>query len=138
MSYVEVTGYGYSRKLCKDVTNWFLSSFLPRHKLYIEIWHHGLKREGVWGYCDVIGSTYKPREFLIEIQSGLDKKDYIKTILHEFVHLEDFCRDRLKIKSSKRYYNGIDVEELNYDEQPHEIKAYQMEEILYHQYINQK
>lgn len=133
--YLETTGYGYSKILCTNISFWFLNKFLPRHKINVEIWHHGLKGEGVWGYCDIVGKCHKPREFLIEIQSNLDKEDYIKTLLHEYVHLEDFCKGNLIIKSSKRYYNGIDLSSLNYNEQPHEMRANYLEEILYQDFI---
>jgi hypothetical protein len=55
MSYIIANGYGYSKVLCEDVTSWFLNKFFPRHKITVEIVHRGLKREGVNGYCDVVG-----------------------------------------------------------------------------------
>ena len=56
MSYIFHSGYGYSQKRCEDITHWFLSEFFPRHKIVVEIEHKGLKRDGVVGYCDVIGN----------------------------------------------------------------------------------
>lgn len=44
-------------------------------------------------------------------------------------------KKNLKIKSCRKYYKGIDVEEMDYEDQPHEIRAYEAEEELYNEYI---
>jgi len=69
-------GYGYSQRRCKDAARWFCSQYLRRHKIVIEVLHRGLRRELVLGYCSVIDCNWKPRVFLIEIQSGLNESDY--------------------------------------------------------------
>ena len=128
-------GYGYSKRLCEDVVSWFVSKYLPRHKLEIEVLHRGMKREGAYGYCDVAGRHYNPREFLIELDTHMDKETYTKTLLHELYHVLQFCKGELKLKSSKRYYKGECMEDLEYYEQPHEISARWNERILYQQYL---
>jgi hypothetical protein len=128
-------GYGYSKRLCEDVVSWFVSKYLPRHKLEIEILHRGMKRESAYGYCDVAGRHYNPREFLIELDTHMDKETYTKTLIHELYHVLQFCKGELKLKSSKRYYKGECMEDLEYYEQPHEIAARWNERILYQQYL---
>ena len=128
-------GYGYSKRLCEDVVSWFVSKHLPRHKLEIEVLHRGMKRENAYGYCDVAGETYKPRCFLIELDTHLDKETYIKTLIHEMIHVLQFCKGELKLKASKRYYKGECMEDLEYWEQPHEIAARHREGILYQEYL---
>ena len=128
-------GYGYSKRLCEDVVSWFVSKYLPRHKLEIEVLHRGLKREGALGYCDVAGRHYNPREFLIELDTHMDKETYTKTLLHELYHVLQFCKGELKLKSSKRYYKGECMEDLEYYEQSHEISARWNERILYQEYL---
>jgi hypothetical protein len=128
-------GYGYSKRLCEDVVCWFVSKYLPRHKLEIEILHRGMKRESAYGYCDVAGRHYNPREFLIELDTHMDKETYTKTLIHELYHVLQFCKGELKLKSSKRYYKGECMEDLEYYEQPHEIAARWNERILYQQYL---
>ena len=95
-------GYGYSKRLCKDVVTWFVSKYLPRYKLEIEVLHRGLKRDGVVGWCDVAGETYKPREFLIELDTYLNKETYVRTLLHECVHIQQFVSGELKLKASPK------------------------------------
>jgi len=138
MLYLETTGYGYSKKLCENVVCWFISKYLPRHKLEIEVLHRGLKREGAWGFCDVAGETYKPRSFLIEMDTHLDKKTYVTVLIHEMYHVLQFVKGELKLKSSKRYFKGECVEDLEYLEQPHEIQAHYYERILYYQYLKDR
>ena len=128
-------GYGYSKRLCEDVVSWFVSKYLPRHKLEIEVLHRGMKRESAYGYCDVAGRHYNPREFLIELDTHMDKETYTKTLLHELYHVLQFCKGELKLKSSKRYYKGECMEDLEYYEQPHEIAARWNERILYQKYL---
>ena len=128
-------GYGFSKRLCEDVVCWFVSKHLPRHKLEIEVLHRGMKRENAYGYCDVAGRHYNPREFLIELDTHMDKETYTKTLLHELYHVLQFCKGELKLKSSKRYYKGECMEDLEYYEQPHEIAARWNERILYQQYL---
>jgi hypothetical protein len=128
-------GYGFSKRLCEDVVSWFVSKYLPRHKLEIEVLHRGMKREGAYGYCDVAGRHHKPRDFLIELDTHMDKETYTKTLLHELYHVLQFCKGELKLKSSKRYYKGECMEDLEYYEQPHEISARWNERILYQQYL---
>lgn len=135
---IYTSGYGYSKRLCKDVVCWFVSKYLPRYKLDIEVLHRGMKREGFLGLCDIAGETIRPRSFIIELDTYLDKEIYTTVLIHELIHLMDFCTGDLKIKSSKRYFKGECIEDLEYFDQPHEIRAHYMESILYNQYMQHK
>jgi hypothetical protein len=135
MSYIQTTGYGYSKLLCEDVTAWFLNKFLPRHKIDVEILHRGLKREHVYGYCDVVDETYRPRDFLIELDTHMDKELYTKTLLHELVHLRQWVVGSLRLRYGKMCYGKEPVEKYEYEYQPHEIEAREQEETLYEEYI---
>jgi hypothetical protein len=132
------TGYGYSKRLCEDVVTWFVSKYFPRHKLEIEVLHRGLKRENVLGYCDVAGETVRPREFLIELDTHLDKKTYAIVLLHELYHLQQWVKGELKLKSSKKYFKGECMEDLEYWQQSHEIFAFWNEKILYQEYLKDR
>ena len=135
MLYLEPLGYGYSKRLCRNVVSWFVSKHLPRHKLDITVLHRSLKSDHAYGYCDVAGRHYNPREFLIELDTYMDKETYITVLLHEMIHLYDFCKGELKLKSSKRYYKGECMEDLEYWDQKHEIRAHYMEKVLYREYL---
>jgi hypothetical protein len=135
MLYFETRGYKYSKKLCESVVFWFIDKYLPRHKLDITVNHRGLFREGVFGWCTVEDCDYRPRAFLIEIHNFLSKEDYIKTLLHELQHVLQHVRGDLRDKHQKRLWKGVDCSELDYEEQPWEWEAKEMENILYLQYL---
>jgi hypothetical protein len=138
MLFFETTGYGYSKRLCQDVVTWFVSKYLPRHKLEIEVLHRGLKREGALGYCDITEESYRPRSFLIEIDTYMNKKSYTIVLLHELYHVLQWVKGELKLKASKMHYKGECVEDLDYWKQPHEIMAHWNETILYQEYLKDK
>lgn len=137
-SYIQISGYGYRKQLCEDVTTWFLNKFFPRHKLYIEIVHCGLKKQQALGFCDVLGSTYRPRDFIIELQTHMPEEQYIQTLLHELTHLRQWVIGSLKSKRGKMYYGSENVEDYEYWYQPHEVEAREQEETLYFEYLRGK
>lgn len=137
-SYIQISGYGYRKQLCEDVTTWFLNKFFPRHKLYIEIIHCGLKKQQALGFCDVLGSTYRPRDFIIELQAHMTEEQYIQTLLHELTHLRQWVIGSLKSKRGKMYYGSENVEDYEYWYQPHEVEAREQEETLYFEYLRGK
>lgn len=132
------SGYGYRKRVCEDVTAWFLNKFFPRHKIHIEIVHRGLNREQVYGYCDVMGETYRPRHFLIELNTHMHEELYIQTLLHELTHLKQWVVGSLRLRSGKMYYGKECMENVDYWEQAHEIEARYMEETLYLEYLQEK
>jgi hypothetical protein len=137
-SYIYTSGYGFRKQLCEDVATWFLNKFFPRHKIEVEIIHRGLKREGVLGYCDVAGKTYRPREFLIELDTYMCEEMYIKTLLHELTHLRQWVLGSLRMRRGKMCYGKECVENYEYWYQPHEIEAREQEETLYVEYLTEK
>jgi hypothetical protein len=138
MSVIQTSGYGFHKRTCEDVTSWFLNKFLPRHKIHVEILHRGLKRECVYGYCDFVGESYRPREFLIELDTHMHEDLYIQTLLHELVHLRQWVMGSLRQKRGKMYYGKECVENIEYWHQPHEVEAREQEETLYYEYLKEK
>ena len=138
MSSIYTSGYGYSKKLCEDITSWFINEFYPRHNIDVEIVHRGLKRDQVVGYCDVIGSSYRPRHFLIELQTHMSEELYTKTLFHELTHLGQWVDRKLRFRHGKMRYCQEPVENYDYQDQPHEIEARKEEIRLYEMYLNVK
>jgi len=135
MSYISHSGYGYSKKLCESVTSWFLNNFFPRHKITVDIVHRGLKREGVNGYCDVSGETYRPRHFLIELDTYMNEELYIKTLFHELAHMAQWIRGSLRHRYGKLCYCKEPVDNYEYWYMPHEVEARGEEERLFEMYL---
>jgi len=136
-SRIYYSGYGYSRKRCQSITDWFLSTFLPRHHIDVTVTHRGMVREDALGYCDWIGTSYNPRDFEIQLQSNMDEQCYTETLLHELVHLRQWVQGTLKMKSGKFIWNGESVDHLDYMSQPHEVEAFREEDILYRRYMKE-
>ena len=107
------------------------SKLSPRHKIDIYVNHRGLLREGVFGWCTVLDSDSRPREFEIEIHNRLDNEKYTKTLLHELWHVFQHVKGHLRDKRGKRLWRGIDHTETDYSDQPWEVEALKMEDVLY-------
>ena len=136
MSYITHSGYGYSKKLCKDIAQWFVNKYYPRHKLDIDIVHRSLKCDNVFGLCDVNGNIgSRPRAFLIDLHSNMDKELYARTLLHELTHLAQWIRGSLRHRYGKLCYCKTPVENWDYWHQPHEVEAREEEERLYNWWL---
>ena len=136
MLYLETTGYNYSKKRCERVVDWFIQKHLPRHKLDILVNHRGMLRDGVYGWVSVTDCDWRPRAFEIEMHNRLDVESYIRTLLHELWHVYQHVKGALKDKHGKRYWRGIDHSQTDYEDQPWEQQAFQMEEVLLDEYLN--
>lgn len=132
-----ITGYRARKRRVEDTVRWFLSKYLPRHHISVEVLHRGLRREQSYGYCSVSGNAYRPREFLIEIDPKLDLELYTKTIIHELIHLRQWVRGALKERRGKVFYKDKTFEDLDYWEYPHEIEAHSLEQVYYEDYLHE-
>ena len=135
MLYLETTGYNYSKRRCEDAVNWFIAKYLPKYKLDITVNHRGLAREGVYGWCTVMDSNSRPREFEIELHNKMNVDLYLQTLFHELWHVYQHVKGNLKDKYGKRLWRGIDHTETDYSDQPWEVEARNMEEFLYNEYL---
>jgi len=135
MLYLETSGYNYSKNRCVDAVEWFIERYLPKHKIEITVNHRGLMREGVYGWCTVMDSNSRPREFEIELHNKMNVDLYLQTLFHELWHVYQHVKGNLKDKYGKRLWRGIDHTETDYSDQPWEVEARNMEEFLYNEYL---
>ena len=136
MLYLTYSGYNYSKRRCESIVNWFVDTYLPNHKLFINIDHKGLLRESVFGWAWVVPPDHRPREFEVEIHNRLSVEEYTSTLLHELWHVYQHVTGQLKDKYNKRYWKGIDHSKTDYADQPWEVEALRMEKILYREYTS--
>ncbi len=136
MLFLSHSGYNYSVRRCERIVQWFVNEYLPRHRLQIHIDHKGLLREGVFGWAWNTDSQHRPREFEVEVHNRMSPEQYTKTILHELWHVQQHVRGILKDKHNKRLWRGIDHSETDYEDQPWELEALKMEEVLYKKYTS--
>ena len=130
------SGYNYSKKRCAQVVDWFISKHLPRYKLEITVNHRGMLRDGVYGWVGVTDCDWRPRSFEIELHNRMDPDHYTRTLLHELWHVYQHVMGILKDKHGKRHWRGIDHSLTDYEDQPWEKQAFQMEEVLFDEYLN--
>lgn len=113
---------------------WFVDKYLPRHKIFVNVDHKGLLREGVFGWQWITDSDSRPREFEIEIHNRMTVEEYTKTLLHELWHILQHVRGDLRDKRNQRLWKGIDHSQTDYSDQPWELEAQRMEEVLFREY----
>ena len=136
MLYLTYSGYNYSKRRCESIVNWFVDTYLPNHKIFLNIDHKGLLRESVFGWAWVVPPDHRPREFEVEIHNRLSVEEYTSTLLHELWHVYQHVTGQLKDKYNKRYWKGIDHSKTDYADQPWEVEAHRMEKILYREYTS--
>ena len=134
MLYLTYSGYNYSKKRCERVVNWFVNKHLPNHKVIINVDHLGLLHEGVFGWMWAADCDYRPRDFEIELHNRMNPENYTKTLLHELWHLYQHVTGQLRDKYNKRRWKGVAHSETDYEDQPWEVEAHRMEEVLYKEY----
>ena len=74
-----------------------------------------------FGLCD-----YDEEEIIISIGKGLSKKDIIRTLFHELVHVKQHSDGRLQNGSPQRWLGQVYDE--SYMNLPWEIEAFDLEE----------
>ena len=136
MHFLTFSGYNYSKKRCERIVNWFVNKHLPNHKVIINVDHLGLLHEGVFGWMWAADCDYRPRDFEIELHNRMTPEHYPKTLLHELWHLYQHVTGQLKDKYKKRLWKGVDHSKTDYEDQPWEKEANEMEEILYREYVS--
>ena len=77
----------------------------------------------------------RPRDFLIEVHNGLNVDEYVHVLFHELWHMFQHVQGTLRDKGAKQYWKGVDHSETDYEDQPWEVEARQMEVSLYEEFL---
>ena len=93
-------------------------------------------RDGVYGWVGVTDCDWRPRAFEIEMHNQMTPDHYTRTLLHELWHVYQHVTGALKDKHGKRHWRGIDFSQTDYEDQPWEQQAFQMEEVLFEEYLD--
>ena len=73
-------------------------------------------------------------DFEVELHNRMTPEHYTKTLLHELWHVYQHVTGQLKDKYKKRLWKGVDHSKTDYEDQPWEVEANRMEELLYEEY----
>lgn len=145
MNEIVITGGSKRLKeLVRSASEFYLKKLLPRHSLYIHI--HLIpkltQKESMYGDTIWDDQNYRPREFVIRLDSSVDKDTLIWTLAHEMIHVKQYAKGELYDYSSRPYtkWKGeqIDADNYQYCELPWEIEACELDKELYESYIHLK
>ena len=124
------------RKMAFDAIDLCVDKFIPRLKDKVFIQLNGeydlLEKSGIYGDCDweEEGLTL-PRSFTIRVDNNLPLQTFISTIMHEMVHVKQWCKGEMKwlSRSEKTRWKGTIISDRReYYNQPWEIEAHGHEE----------
>jgi hypothetical protein len=136
MHFIDIqNGTKTQRKLCKNVIAWYDENFLDDYAFDLTIQHLELDVEHS-GFMYVSGNLENPDDFTIEIDKNLRVEEYIMTLIHEMLHIEDYIKGNLTEVNGSRYWNGIYYESEDYENQPWEVRAAELETQYYAEYCN--
>ena len=120
---------------------WSKNTLIPRHSVHVEVVLKDLGPE-YCGFCMMDGDDlYKPREFVIELNKKCENETILLTLFHEMVHLKQYVRNELQIRSRPtvhRKWKGEQInEDLDYYSLPWEKEAYKVQNKLMKQWIKE-
>lgn len=117
-----------------EFASMLLTPQLKRHIIIHVVFRKKMRYLGLTTVEDynVVG---KPREFIIEIKRNQSEVETIKTLAHEMVHVRQFARGELNEEGTLWQGRSI-TRDLDYHEQPWEIEAHDLTEILYEEYVD--
>lgn len=134
------------REISKSAVSFVLNKFCPIMQRRMLVLVRGVKglldKTGEYGSCSYIDSSVDRRVFEIEIDKGLSLPVYIRTLMHELVHVKQYAKNEMKYlarshKYTKWHNEKIDTDSVDYWELPWEIEAHGREEGLTQQFIQQ-
>ena len=96
-------------------------------------------KEDAWGLCYWTDNRHRPRKFMVIIDDKQSRSNFIRTLIHELVHvkqyaigdLKDFCSGAAKWK--KKVYE-LDLDDPFYMDSPWEKEAYRVSQEMYLRY----
>jgi len=79
-------------------------------------------------------SSGKPREFILEINRNQSDNEILRTLAHEMVHVQQYAYGKLN-EEATRWCGEKCARDLVYHEQPWEIEANDVGDIIYNDYM---
>ena len=111
-----------------------LTKQLNRHIIVNVVFRKNLSYLGLT-YVDDYNSSGKLREFTLEIYRDQIEEEILKTLAHELVHVRQYSIGDLN-EEATLWQGRLMESNLAYDNQPWEIEANELADILYEEYIH--
>ncbi len=132
-------GNKFQKQLVFGTIQFGMHRLLPSvRKLDINVHIRDFKNDTSIGYCtddssdatDFVGKS--PRRFQIEISKDLNLTEFIKCVLHEFIHLKQFVLgEMVELDTGRtRWKSKVIPDTTKYYDQPWEKEAYRLESQL--------
>jgi hypothetical protein len=125
-----------ARELVTFVKDKYLSNYTTLD-IELTIKKNLSEETGAEGFCFAVESA-RPRTFEIEIDKDLSITKFIKTVIHELVHVRQYAKGELIDYSrgrAKVSWKGKDYTKTSYSRQPWERQAYRLQESLYNEFM---
>lgn len=145
--FVSVTGSGkVKREMVEDISHFALSLLAPRLvgklTIDIELINDLRGKEQLAGDCIWEDSTYRPREFIMRVDSSQSLQEMLETVAHEMVHVKQYARGELKDLSyscrvCKWKGKTLEWEKIHYYDHPWEIEAHGRERGIFVRWFEQ-
>ena len=120
--------------------NFFADALLTNQlKRHIIIHVRFRKNMDVLGLIEVddYNSSGKPREFILEINRNQSDEEIIHTLAHEMVHVRQYAYCELNEEGTK-WCGQRFARDLEYHEQPWEIEAHDVGDIIFNDYMEKR
>jgi hypothetical protein len=135
MHFTDIIGATASQQIaCKNVISWYDKNFLNEYEYDVSVEHCILDEHSA--LMHVSGELEEPRDFTIEVHKYLKGKEYVMTLIHEMLHIEDYIKGNLTEQEGKRYWKGVFYGSDDYENQPWEIRAASLENTFYDRYCS--
>lgn len=129
-------------KRCKEAVKFFgrkLLGDILYHRINLKLIFENLDSGKEYAYCEWEYDNHRSKDFIITVNSSLNKKQTLLAIAHEMVHVKQYAKGELKdyIKVDKaRWKTEIhDLKKIDYWDQPWEIEAHGREKGLYYKFL---
>jgi len=125
------------RRLVRGAALWMLNDLVgqrlgQRLTVRVKLIRDLYKDEDIMGDCEWIDDNRRPKEFLVRLYAGPNRKRTLKTLAHELIHVKQFAKRELYdhvINPDLSTWKGqrINSSEVDYSLHPWEQEAYAME-----------
>lgn len=124
-------GKDYQRKRVESIIEFCHRKLMPQmNNLEINVKMRKFDdKEDAYGYCMAVDGPRpdRPREFEIELHTGMTLRKLLETVCHEMVHVKQYARGELyeSERQDKHRWQGkwVDWDKIDYWDRPWEIEA---------------
>jgi hypothetical protein len=133
-------GSKLQHEIVRNLSQFVKEKYFDNHKnvsIEFTIKKHLGRDDGCDGLCFPLSNT-KPREFEVDIDKDLPLMHFIKTVIHELIHVKQYVTGQLSDKvgrASRVIWKGRDHSKTTYSRQPWEREAYRLQEKLFIEFM---